>query len=799
MLRMTSAIALLVAACSDDPLLGDPDAGPNLADGDVNPDGGPRDGGSPDAATPDGGVPDAGGPACDEIPAELPGDPLSAEWEARFGSPGVSGTSPAVTEIDFMTDGDVIIAGDFDIAGYEAARNVARFDQATGWSALGDGLDGRVLAMAISPDDDIVIAYQAPGDDFDSARLVRFDDTSWVELATASGGMVQSIEYTPDGALLAGGYFTRIGGVEAAKLARYDETGWHAFPGLAIDNGVSAIDVVSATDFCIGGDFTTLGTVEARQVACSIAGTWQARGLPLPFYQVNALGRDRDGNLIAAGNFVLDDTSETDGGGVARWVTDHWEVVGGGVTEFPSAGHSGLVRGVASATHGLYAGGSFNFAGGSRFVPTESVARYAEGAWTDIGGLWRDMGGFIDENVWAVATGPDDSVYFGGLFTHAGTVRAAHVVRYDGTYWRALRGTGQSYDGIAGNVMALESYASCGVFVGGAFTYAGEIRADNIAFYSRTEGYSALGPGVDGPVTSLALTPDGRLYAGGGFVNRESSEAFSRLAVWDGAAWHAVGAPPDDFVWTLAVDPSTGIEDPEKLYVGGSFANVGASAAHAIAVWDGTTLTELGGGMTGHVPVGGDEPSPATVYALLIDPTTGDLLVGGNFSRAGSAVATNVARWDGEEWHPFGDGLGDGVSSVLALEIHEGRLYAGGTFEASGAATLESIAVWTGTAWENVGPGLSSSTPPNHYGRTVSTLLSVGSALYVGGIFSVTPGEPERMIAVYDGTSFRDLEEGMSDLVNALAWQNEGVYAGGAFGRAGTTPSSGLSLWRFTE
>lgn len=790
MLRLTLALAL--AACSDDPVLSDRDAGPMLTDGSV-PDGG-RDAAAPDGSL-DAGDPDGGGPLCDGVPPTVPADPVGGEFEARFGTPGVSGPAPAVTQIGFTSDGDVIAAGDFELAGYLPVRNIARFDATTGWSALGDGIEERILAMVVTPTDQVIVAFQ-DRDDFEIAHIARFDGTSWTEIGVTEGGLIQTLELAPDGGVYAGGYFTRIGGVAASRVARYDGT-WAAVAGLAIDNGVSAIEIQASGDMCIAGDFTTLGTLDAQSVACRVGGVWQARSLP-PFYLVNDLHRDTDGTLLVAGNFVVDGALPTDGGGIARWVTDHWETVGGGVTEFPEPGHGGLVRGIAVATHGLYAGGSFNFAGGARSLPTESVARYAGGEWSDIGGLIRDMGAFIDENVWAVATGPDDSVYFGGLFTTAGTVRAAHIVRYDGTYWRALR-AGQIFDGIAGNVMALEARASCGIYIGGVFTYAGEIRADNVVFYSRAGGYQELGPGVDGQVNALAASSDGRLFAGGAFVNR-GGDPFSGLAMWDGATWSGLAAgAPDNYVWSLALHESTGAGDPERLYVAGNFTRIGGTEARAIAVWDGSTLTELGGGLTGHVPVGDVEPAPARAYALLLERATGDLIVGGSFARAGTVPVMNIARWDGAEWHPFGDGLGDLLESVLSLEIHGGRLYAGGTFKGSGATSLEAVAVWTGTAWENVGEGLSSSTPPDHYGRTVAALSSVGSALYAGGIFSATPGEPESMIAVYDGTSWRDLDAGMSDLVNALAWQSEGVYAGGAFGRAGSTPSTALALWNLSE
>ncbi|MBK6642655.1 MAG: hypothetical protein IPG39_16260 [Bacteroidetes bacterium] len=38
-------------------------------------------------------------------------------------------------------------------------------------------------------------------------------------------------------------------------------------------------------------------------------------------------------------------------------------------------------------------------------------------------------------------------------------------------------------------------------------------------------------------------------------------------------------------------------------------------------------------------------------------PYNGDLIVAGRFDFAGSTQSTNIARWDGSQWYPMGDGL----------------------------------------------------------------------------------------------------------------------------------------------
>jgi hypothetical protein len=43
-----------------------------------------------------------------------------------------------------------------------------------------------------------------------------------------------------------------------------------------------------------------------------------------------------------------------------------------------------------------------------------------------------------------------------------------------------------------------------------------------------------------------------------------------------------------------------------------------------------------------------------------------DVYIGGSFGMAGSANATNIARWDGiDEWHQVGPGLGRTEGSLL--------------------------------------------------------------------------------------------------------------------------------------
>src|SRR5262245_45834973 len=81
-----------------------------------------------------------------------------------------------------------------------------------------------------------------------------------------------------------------------------------------------------------------------------------------------------------------------------------------------------------------------------------------------------------------------------------------------------------------------------------------------------------------------------------------------------------------------------------------------------------------------------------------------DVFVGGQFSRAGSTAATNIARWDGTNWWELGAGV-DGLG-VTTLAVSGTNLYAGGYFNRAGDIEVNRIAQWDGLKWSALGSGV---------------------------------------------------------------------------------------------
>ncbi len=125
-------------------------------------------------------------------------------------------------------------------------------------------------------------------------------------------------------------------------------------------------------------------------------------------------------------------------------------------------------------------------------------------------------------------TGP--ALYVGGYFTVAGEVFANNIARWDGTSWSPL-GSGMQ-GGQYTSVSALAVYNG-ELIAAGEFTTAGGTPANYIARWDGTI-WSALGSGMDATVRALTVY-NGELIAGGGSP---------RLAGWKPTTSPAGTAPP---------------------------------------------------------------------------------------------------------------------------------------------------------------------------------------------------------------------------------------------------------------
>jgi hypothetical protein len=74
--------------------------------------------------------------------------------------------------------------------------------------------------------------------------------------------------------------------------------------------------------------------------------------------------------------------------------------------------------------------------------------------------------------------------------------------------------------------------------------------------------------------------------------------------------------------------------------------------------------------------------------------------IGGTFWRVGKVPATNLARWNGQEWSAVGGGVGTGLNNGVRALLASGKyLYVGGVFSEAGGVAATNVARWDGTSW----------------------------------------------------------------------------------------------------
>src|SRR5699024_9094902 len=105
------------------------------------------------------------------------------------------------------------------------------------------------------------------------------------------------------------------------------------------------------------------------------------------------------------------------------------------------------------------------------------------------------------------------------------------------------------------------------------------------------------------------------------------------------------------------------------------------------------------------------------------------------------------------KWSTAGAGLSEGgTTRVSAIAFLDGKIYAGGEFTKSGDKTVTNVAVWDGTSWSPLGDGLDG---------TVDSLAVYGGKLVAGGSFKKSGTKEMRHLAVWDGTTWTELGGGL--------------------------------------
>jgi hypothetical protein len=111
-------------------------------------------------------------------------------------------------------------------------------------------------------------AFTSAGGVTGTARIAKWNGTTWSPLGTGVSGSVRALTGFNDGpgqALYAGGAFTTAGGVTANRIAKWNGTAWSPL-GTGVNGTVNALTGFGPALYT-GGSFTTAGGVASGFIA----------------------------------------------------------------------------------------------------------------------------------------------------------------------------------------------------------------------------------------------------------------------------------------------------------------------------------------------------------------------------------------------------------------------------------------------------------------------------------------------------------------------------------------------------
>jgi hypothetical protein len=337
-------------------------------------------------------------------------------WEALG-----EGTNGPVYAIAVLPNGDIVAGGGFTSAGGVAANRIARWNGSQ-WLPMGAGFNGEVKALAVMSNGDLIAGgefWWLPGNAQASAIAI-WNGSSWSELGggmSGNGRCVWALAAMPNGDLIAGGTFSRAGGVPASNIARWDGANWSAI-GSGTDGTVYAIEPLDNGDLVAGGAFSNSGLVQTNNVARWNGSSWLALGAGVNSV-VSSLAETSSGELFAGGYFVSAGGIAVNN--IAKWNGISWSSPGSGMGQFGN--NPDVLALAALADDTVIAGGRFTTAGGT---DANKIARWNGSVWAGLGGgMAASIGAPPD--VFSIKVLANGDLVAGGYFNGVGGTTASHI------------------------------------------------------------------------------------------------------------------------------------------------------------------------------------------------------------------------------------------------------------------------------------------------------------------------------------------------------------------------------------
>ncbi len=324
---------------------------------------------------------------------------------------------------------------------------------------------------------------------------------------------------------------------------------------------------------------------------------------------------------------------------------------------------------------------------------------------------------------------------FDAIMNEEDTVEAHGQAVWNGFRWdslahRIVEGHGQTYWFIRFQGDLYSSGAN--LFLNSE----GEVNNSLARLNEQTQFWEAL-ECVNGPFNGLQhlvpRIPNSTLYATG-YPGTLCGQATSNVYTYDGSTF-TPWAPFDQVEYDSDNYVGTVFDYKGKTYVSGDFSDPLGQGYSTFMRWSGTQWEYVPGwnnsGILKNVLVHND-----TLYVV------------GAFHTAAGAPGNMVARFNGDNWDDLGGGLGyfpvDQNGVGLSLGFYHGELVVTGQFNRAGGVEVDRIAKWDGQRWCGY-PG------DFQGGALINSLAVWRDTLYVAGGFNAIDGEPIRQVAQWIG------------------------------------------------
>ena len=350
-----------------------------------------------------------------------------------------------------------------------------------------------------------------------------------------------------------------------------------------------------------------------------LEGTFSANLRAFERVNLRFLAADPYWNQIGQSAAVLDsnDTATLRYLGARLKSTGQWSDLG--LTADPDTPGLGMFAVLRASDGVVYFGGDFE--GFDNNAGWDYVVKYTPSTDT-----WARVGGASDFTgpVYAIAEGPDGTIYIGGQFENVTDPAGDWIVQYDGTTVTPVKVGG------TGNVRHIVVGLDGTLYLGGGFVaWDGDADADAVVSYDGTD-YAPLSTGLAGTCYGMAVAPDGKIWLG-----------------WTQSRYLIVYNPSSDAFETptSALNDqvrSIGIDSSGRIFIGGVFTDADSNTlADRIIYTDGTGYFNMQTGSAGQVEDVVVAPDDMIYQA-------------GSFTAIGAlSVADRLSKWNGTSFLPL--------------------------------------------------------------------------------------------------------------------------------------------------